>query len=422
MKQLSRWLLTLLISHLAFLPAQAVAQRSVSAANPFPVPVGLEPAVEFWKKVFTEYSFSQLVFFDPLDMGKIYEVVEVGEESRSNQYIDGERARIAAANDVDIERVKAQRGVRERTADGLRRAGRYLAQMQQVFIDRGLPPDLSFLPVVESSYDMSARSFVGAVGIWQFMPATGKSYMRVERLIDERRDPLESTRAAAAYLDQAYGSLGSWPLAITSYNYGQAGMARAVAEIGSSNLVDLIQRYNHPYWGFAPKQFYAEFLAAVEIGKNFSQYFPGVEQDSPRKIQELTLASNTALGTAVNTTGLTREEFMEWNPALSAQVRVLPAGYRVKLPADRSVAPIVEVAQLNYQAPPRALRQVASAPAQQRQTSKDQVIHHRVRRGETLVQIAQRYGASVQRILQVNGIRQAHLVRAGITLRIPRVQ
>ncbi len=416
MKHLSRWLLTLLISHLAFLPAPASAQRTSSAAKPFPVPAGLEPAVEFWKKVFTEYSFAQLIFFDPLDMTKIYEVIEVGEESRPNGYIDGERSRIAAANGVDIERVKAQRGVRERTADGLKRAGRWLAQMQQIFIDRGLPPELTFLPVVESSYDMSARSFVGAVGIWQFMPATGKSYMRVDRLIDERRDPLESTRAAAAYLDQAYGYLGSWPLAITSYNYGQAGMARAVAEIGSSNLVDLIQRYNHPYWGFAPKQFYAEFLAAVEIGQNFSRYFPGIEQDAPRKIQELTLASNTSLGAAISSTGLSQEEFMEWNPALSAGVRVLPAGYRVKLPANRSAEPITEVAQLNYQAPAPTPRRVAAA---QPRAAQAQVIHHRVQRGETLHQIALRYGASVQRILQANGIRRANLVQAGITLRIP---
>jgi membrane-bound lytic murein transglycosylase D len=418
MKQLSLWLLTLFISHLAFLPAQAMAQRTQSATNPFPVPAGLEPAVEFWKKIFSQYSFSQLVFVDPLDMSKIYEVVEVGEESRSNQFIDGERSRVAAANGVDIERVKAQRGVRVRTADGLKRAGRYLAQMQQVFIDRGLPPELCFLPVVESSYDISARSFVGAVGIWQFMPATGKSYMRVNRQIDERRDPLESTRAAAAYLDQAYGALGSWPLAVTSYNYGQAGMARAVAEIGSSNLLDLIQRYNHPNWGFAPKQFYAEFLAAVEVGQNFDHYFPGVVQDAPRKIQEIALASNTSLGTAIKSTGLSQAEFLEWNPALSANLRVLPAGYRVKLPADRSAEPILEVARTNYQTPDKAPRQIASAQPQ-RQASQDRVIHHRVKRGETLIQIAQRYGASVQRILQANGIRKAHLLRAGITLRIP---
>ena len=143
MKQLSRWLLTLFLSHLAFMPAQAMAQRSLTAASSFPVPAGLEPAIGFWKKVFTEYSLSQLVFFDPLDMSKIYEVVEVGEESRTNGYIDGERSRIASANGVDIERVKAQRGVRERTAEGLKRAGRYLAQMQQVFIDRGVSTPIS---------------------------------------------------------------------------------------------------------------------------------------------------------------------------------------------------------------------------------------------------------------------------------------
>ncbi|MGZ8427332.1 MAG: transglycosylase SLT domain-containing protein [Candidatus Binatia bacterium] len=421
MKQLSLWLLTLFLSHLAFLPAQAMAQASLSTASPFPVPAGLEPAIEFWKKIFTQYGLNQLVYFDPLDMSKIYEVVAVGEDSRSNQYIDDERSRIAAANDVDMDRVRAQRGVRERTADGLKRAGRYLAQMQQVFIDRGLPPELSFLPVVESSYDMSARSSVGALGMWQFMPATGKSYMRVDRLIDERRDPMESTRGAAAYLDQAYGYLGSWPLAITSYNYGQAGMARAVAEVGSSNLVDLIERYNHPYWGFPPKQFYAEFLAAVEIGKNFQQYFPGIEQDAPRKIQEVALAKNTSLGTAIRSTGLSQEEFMQWNPALSANIRVLPAGYRVKVPADRSVEPMVEVARVNYQAPAAAPRRMASTRPQQQQTPKAQVIHHRVLRGETLIQIAQRYGASVQRILQANGIRKAHLVRAGTTLRIPTI-
>lgn len=410
MKHLSRWLLTLLISQLAFMPAPASAQN----ANPFPLPAGLEPAVEFWKKVFTEFSLSQLIFFDPLDMSKIYEVIKVGAESRPNSYIDGERSRIAIANGVDIERVKAQRGVRERTADGLKRAGRYLGQMQQIFIDRGLPPELTFLPVVESSYDMSARSFVGAVGIWQFMPATGKSYMRVDRLIDERRDPLESTRAAAAYLDQAYGYLGSWPLALTSYNYGQAGMARAVAEVGSSNLVDLIQRYNHPYWGFAPKHFYAEFLAAVEIGKNLSRYFPGIEQDAPRPIQERPLANNTPLATAISNSGLSQDEFMEWNPALSAGVRMLPAGYRVKLPANGSAESITAVAQANDQAP--APRRVATA---QPRAAQPQVIHHLVQRGETLYQIANRYGASVQRILQVNGIRRANLVQAGITLRIP---
>lgn len=416
MKHLSRWLLTLLISQMAFMPVPVSAQ----SANPFPVPAGIEPAVEFWKKVFTEFGASQLIYFDPLDLSKIYEVNEVGPESRPNSYIDAERARIASANGVDMERVKAQRGVRERTADGLKRAGRYLPQMQRIFIERGLPPELTFLPVVESSYDIGARSSVGAIGIWQFMPATGRSYMRVNRQIDERRDPLESTRAAAAYLDQAYGYLGSWPLAITSYNYGQAGMARAVAAVGSSNLIDLIERYSHPYWGFAPKQFYAEFLAAVEIGTNLRKYYPHMEPDAPQPIREISLAANTAIGDAMKLANLSPSEFMEWNPALTAGLKVLPAGYRVKAPAELSAAPVTDITRLNVE-PPAAAHKVVTALAPRHQGKPAQVIHHRVRRGETLIQIAQRYGASVQRILEANGLRQAHLVRAGTTLRIPTV-
>jgi membrane-bound lytic murein transglycosylase D len=405
MKQ--RWLFSLCFGFLILLPLRITAESQPPKQSPFPVPVGLESSVEFWKKVFTEYSLSQLIYFDPLDMSKIYEVNDVGEGTRSNDYINAERARIAAANDVDIERVKAQRGIKERTAAGLKRSGRYIAQIQQIFRDRDLPPELTYLPVVESSYDIYARSSVGAMGIWQFMPRTGREYMRVTSAVDERRDPFESSRAAASYLKQAYESLGSWPLAITSYNYGQAGMARAVAAVGSDNLVDLIQRYDHPNWGFAPKQFYAEFLAAVEIGMNLNKYYPDLQLDAPVEVKEVELNSSTSLASVVNSSGLSRDEFLGWNPALGSATRVVPAGYRVKLPIDRTVAPLVTVAQVQQSA-----RQPQPKP---------QIVHHRVKRGETVIEIAKRYGASVERILQINGIRKAHLVKVGTTLRIPKI-
>ncbi len=274
MRSARRWLISLCLGLLVCVPARVIAESNSSKISPFPVPAGLEPAIEFWKKVFTEYSLSQLIFFDPLDMSRIYDVIEVGEGNRSDNYINAERARIAAERGVDIDRVKAQRGVKERTAAGVKRSGRYLAQIQRIFVERGLPPELTFLPIVESSYEIDARSSVGALGIWQFMPRTGRQYLRINRGIDERRDPLESSRAAAAYLKEAYEMLGSWPLAITSYNFGPAGMARAVATVQSENLVELIQQYDHPYWGFAPKNFYAEFLAAVEIGSNPEPLLP----------------------------------------------------------------------------------------------------------------------------------------------------
>ena len=405
MKHAARWLLPLCFFCLALSPGNTQAQNKPGTEDPFPLLPGLESTVEFWKKIFTEYSRSQLVYFDPFDMSRIYEVVDVGEDGRTDDYINGERQRIAAVNGVDIERIKAQRGIKERTAAGLKRSGRHIAQMQQIFRDRGLPVELTYLPVVESSYDINAQSNVGALGMWQFMRATGRQYMRVDRSIDERRDPIESTRAAALFLQQAYDTLGSWPLAITAYNFGPGGMTRAVTAIESDNLVELISQYNHPYWGFAPKNFYAEFLAAVEIGKNVNQYFPELQLDSPVAIKEIELKNSVSVAALAKSTGLTRDQLLGWNPALSTQTRSVPAGYRVKVPVDSRMEPVIEVAQRQPQ------------PQEQR----PQVVRHQVKRGETLFQIARRYGASVERILQINGIHKSHRLQAGTTLLVPRL-
>ncbi len=419
MQRVRRSLISLCFSILLFSsPGLASANTLSTSTNaftsPFPVPTGLEPAIEFWKKIFSEFGASQLVYFDPLDMGKIYEVTEVGEESRTNEYINAERSRIAAAHGVDIERVKAQRGIKERTAAGIKRSGRYISQIKQIFKERGLPPELTYLPIVESSYDIGARSSVGALGIWQFMPRTGREYMRVNSSVDERRDPIESSRAAASYLKQAYEYLGTWPLAITSYNFGQAGMARAVAEVGSANLVDLIEKYNHPHWGFPPKQFYAEFLAAVEIGSNLATYFPGLELDTAVELKEVEVERGMSLASLIQSSRLSREEFLGWNPALNPSARVVPAGYRMKLPADRTVEPLVVVVKHTPIEPKSAKKETVEPKA------RTQVVHHKVKQGETLYEIARRYGASVQRIVQVNRLGQSRLLRVGSTLRIPQ--
>jgi membrane-bound lytic murein transglycosylase D len=402
MKHTPRFLLSLCCFWLAFSPGNIQCQVKLGTEDPFPLLPGLESSVEFWKKVFTEYSSSQLVYFDPFDMSRIYEVVEVRENSRTPEYINSERKRIAGAHAVDLERVRAQSGIKERTAAGLKRSGRHIAQMQQIFRDRSLPIELTYLPIVESSYDINARSNVGALGMWQFMRATGRQYMRVDRSIDERRDPIESTRAAAAFLQQSYETLGNWPLAITAYNYGPGGMSRAVAAIESDNLVDLIRDYRHPYWGFAAKNFYAEFLAAVEVGKNVNQYFPELQLDPALAFQEIELKNSLSLLALAKNTGLTRDQLLGWNPALSAQTRSVPAGYRVKVPVDSKAQPVIEVAQSQAKEQPK-------------------VVHHQVKRGETVFQIARRYGASVDRILQKNGMPKTHRLQAGTTLLVPKL-
>jgi membrane-bound lytic murein transglycosylase D len=180
-----------------------------------------------------------------------------------------------------------------------------------------------------------------------------------------------------------------------------------VAQAESDNLVDLINNYSHPYWGFPPKNFYAEFLAAVEIGKNIQRYFPGLEPDSPLAIQEVEVKKGSSLAALASAKGLTREQFLEWNPALSTAASVVPAGYKMKFPADSNAATVVAM--------------VDRRSGEPRQEEKPPMVRHRVRPGETIGQIARRYGASVEKILQVNGIRRAHLIQIGTMLLIPKI-
>ncbi|MGH7926555.1 MAG: transglycosylase SLT domain-containing protein [Candidatus Binatia bacterium] len=409
MQRAARWPVVPLLALAIMLPAHARAQSNPS--EPFPLLPGLEKPVEFWKKIFAHYSTSQMVYFDPSDMDKIYEVQDVGEVDRTSDYVKQERSRIAAAHGVDIERVKAQRGIRERTEAGIKRSGRYMEYIQRVFRERGLPEELGYLPLVESSFNINARSSAGAIGMWQFMRRTGKQYMRIDRNVDERIDPIESSRAAASYLGEAYQSLGNWPLAITSYNYGPGGIARAVAQVESDNLVDLIENYSHPNWGYAPKNFYAEFLVAVEVGKNYQHYFPGLQLDPPANFREVAVKRGTSASALAKASGLTLDEFLAWNPGISRKARTVPAGYQMKLPFNDSTPPLVEVAQNKPD---------KSIGTKSRPQAKAQVVRHRVKRGETVSQIARRYGASVERILEANRINRANLLQVGALLLIPR--
>ena len=221
---------------LLFLLRLGAAETTVEAQQtPFPIPSGLEETVEFWKHVFTRYGADQIVLFDPMDPGKIYSVVSAADGSA----IDRERAKIVADYNLadDENRIRTQRGAKEHFLEGLKISGRYIGQMQKIFREEGLPPELAYLPLVESSFNIRARSSVGAVGMWQFMPETGKKFLRIDTAVDERFDPIASTRAAARLLKENYRILGRWPLAITAYNHGTDGIFRGIKAVESDDLV-----------------------------------------------------------------------------------------------------------------------------------------------------------------------------------------
>jgi membrane-bound lytic murein transglycosylase D len=389
--------------------------HALSEETPFPVLPGLEPAVGFWKQIFTRFSTSEVVFHDPLDPLTIYGAVNIPEGEQARAAIDQERARIMTEYDLGEGegRVRGQRGVKERFLSGLKLSGRYLPQMEKIFREEGVPVELIYLPMVESSFNVRARSSAGAVGMWQFMPDTAKKFLSVTDAVDERKDPLASTRAAARLLKENHRILGNWPLAVTAYNHGPEGLLRGITAVGSRNLVDLIRNYQSPTFGFASKNFYAEFLAVLDIVTHRDVHFPGFRTDRPMLLQEVEIKKATAIHPLLKPAGITSSQFFEWNPAVNASAKTLPPGYRVRLPAGITERFVAAKRRLEESA--AAARVIASAKRRDSGTA----AYHRVSVGETLSKIAGRYRVSVGALQQANGL-SGQAIAAGQRLKIPR--
>lgn len=234
------------------------------------------------------------------------------------------------------EMVRSQTGIRDQFEAGLRRSGRYLYAIERIFRERGLPWEISRLPLVESSFNYEAYSSVGAAGIWQFMRSTGKRFLNITSNIDERRDPIRASHAAARYLSLAYEDLEAWPLAITSYNHGVSGVLKAIRETGSRKIERIIDEYENPTFGFASSNFFASFLAALDLEQNSEQYFPGLRRDEPWYFDEYQVARSMKISEVERLTGVTRGDLERSNPNFLKPVwqgrANVPAGYTVRIP------------------------------------------------------------------------------------------
>lgn len=388
----------LFLAFISLIPFQPVEDHALAGEDPFPLLPGLESSVEFWKLVFTKYGRSELIFYDSINPTKIYKVVEAGKRRGVRRLIRAERRKIKRRYGLkSTDRVRVQRGVKERFVLGLEHSRRYLEQMQRIFEERGLPIELAYLPLIESSFQIDAYSHAGAVGIWQFMRSTGRRFLHVTSRVDERKDPLESTRAAASLLEKNYDLFGSWPLAITAYNHGERGILRAIDQVGSSDLMQIIRHYKSRTFGVSSKNFYAEFLAALEVANRVEDYFPDIEYHSPIPIEEMELEQPISVSSLIKSAGVSRQEFLSWNPALSRKIKFLPKWYRVKVPAE------------NFEAFAAAYQKIVNRPW----------IRHLVTKGETLSHIARNYRISVYEIQNINGLSNIHFISIGQLLKIP---
>jgi membrane-bound lytic murein transglycosylase D len=183
--------------------------------------------------------------------------------------------------------MRFQGGMRSRFAESLVRSWSYLPELEQIFAAEGVPIELTRLPHIESSFENRALSKVGAAGMWQIMPATGRRYLRVDGRVDERLHVPTATRAAAQILRENYDRLGNWPLAITAYNHGANGMQQAITTVGTTDFGLIVQRYRGPLFGFASRNFYAEFLAALDLSQNYKQYFGDLLFAEPSQVGTL---------------------------------------------------------------------------------------------------------------------------------------
>lgn len=302
---------------------------SVSIAADWTVtPKVLAPDVQFWVDVYSKYDNDTAVLHDTEYLGMIYATVDLHDlhcidecdesikkarQDRVKDVKDGirkilltladnppdaaltpEAKKIKAAwrkwttanvfqEAAGEKRLRSQTGQKTRFGMGLPAAEKYMPQFEKVFREEGLPIALTRLVMVESMFNMKAYSRAGASGVWQFMPGTARKFgLKVGRGVDERGDPLLSARAAARLLKHDYDILGTWPLALNAYNAGRGHLERAIAALGTRDIVKIIRHYRVGSYGFASRNYYPEFLAACTVYDNRAAYFSTMKH-LPRK-------------------------------------------------------------------------------------------------------------------------------------------
>jgi membrane-bound lytic murein transglycosylase D len=418
----------------------AASARAAEQPSPFACPASLEPAVAFWKRVYTEVNTSGGFIHDDERLDIVYGVMQFAPgmpQATRSKRIEDEKKRVVAAlrklsqGDDDslseaeqkvraawpadtsrtefadaIERVRFQLGQADRFREGLVRSGAWLPEIKKTFVSMGLPTELAALPHVESSFNTYAYSKVGAAGMWQFMRSTGRRYLRIDGVVDERLDPYKATIAAANFLQQNFSVLQSWPLALTAYNHGAGGMLRAKRQLGTDDIGEIVHRYDSKTFGFASRNFYAAFLAALAVDSDPEKYFPGILRDPQDSSQALAVKEYVSMPSLVKNLKLDAGVLKQLNPSLLPSVwtgsKRLPVGYVLRVPSQADAS----LALNNLPASAVASTQIADKT-------------HRVKKGETLASIAGRYGFSALQLAKLNGLRKPYRVTVGKVLKLP---
>ena len=289
---------------------------------------------------------------------------------------------------------------REIMEEGLKRSGMYVPLFREIFREEGVPLDLVYMAHVESHFKPNAYSRAKARGLWQFMLGTGKVYgLRQDWWIDERSDIVKSTHAAAQHLRDLYERFGDWHLAMAAYNVGSRRIDRVRRRYGKTlDYWTMVKRRMLPR---ETRSFVPSILAALIIFRNPGRYGFWVEPDPPLQFETIDLKEQVDLRVVAEEIDVQVADLFALNPELRRGITPFhDDDYKLKVPLGKA-----ELLK----------KRLAELPKDR----KVQVRHHKVRRGETLGLIAQRYRTSITAIAQVNRIRNVHRLREGQDLLIP---
>jgi membrane-bound lytic murein transglycosylase D len=289
--------------------------------------------------------------------------------------------------------------IRDRFEMWLGRLERYRPMVEEIFAEFNLPVDLVFLSLVESGFSTNAVSRAKAVGPWQFIKSTAKAYdLRVDNWIDERRDPVKSTIAAARYLRDLYQLFGSWPLAMAAYNAGERKVGRALVRAQADDFWDLTDT---KLLKRETKEYVPRFLAAALIAKDPTRFGLAVPSQTPVEYDEVIVTRPIHLRTAAQAASVTYEDMKVLNPELRKDLTPPDPAYHLKVPAGRKEAFLANLA--TYQDWKRV-----------------HAVRYQVRRGDTLPRLASQYGTTSTAILEANTMAKSEKPKPGDWLLIPQ--
>jgi membrane-bound lytic murein transglycosylase D len=228
-------------------------------------------------------------------------------------------------------------------------------------------------------------------------------------VLDERNDPYTATEAAGRLLAYNYSIAGNWPMAITAYNHGLSGARRAMRQFGDTAYVKILREYRGRTFGFASRNFYVAFLAAMQIDRNPDSYFPGIVPHSPIDYVTVDLPAYVSADSVSKALGVSRRDLARHNPALQSTIwqgsKNLPKGYEVKVPRNLVNGSMTKL--------------IATLPAEQMFAKQLPDLFHTVARGDTLSEIAEEYDTRVSTLVALNSLGSSHRIRAGQKIRLP---